>query len=395
MPAFTIDDLTTPLTRQEVEGKIYEVIALVGTNTTSWKPGAVARTMIVGFSVVGAGLSSLTAQVARSGFLELASGSWLTLKAWYDYKVARDEGTYAEGAVTLVNSGGGVYMLDVDDLTVANPDTGKQYSNTSAINLAALATLVVPIKARELGTASTSAPGEITEMITPLLGVTCANEAPVVGLDPESDPTLRARCSEKLGSLSPMGPWDAYTYAARNATRVDGSKVGVTRVRSTKDGYGNVTTYVATASGAVTGDVDDPGTDLGAINEAIQTLAAPLAVTAWVESATPVTLDITYKLAMYNTSGRSEPEIVEAIEENLLAFFSGQPIGGNKTSSGLGKIYVDAIESSIASTYPQIFHVEVTLPAADIELAVNAVPVLGVVTPALIQQVSPGEGAVL
>ena len=106
-----------------------------------------------------------------------------------------------------------------------NPTTNKAYRNTGSVSLGAMATLTIPIRAVEAGSTSTSTAGTITAFETPVLGVTVSNAVEVVGRDEELDPALRARCSEKLGSLSPFGPWDAYTYAARNATRADGTLV--------------------------------------------------------------------------------------------------------------------------------------------------------------------------
>jgi phage-related baseplate assembly protein len=390
--AFTLDELTTPLTRQQVEAKIYEVIATLGTTTTTWKPGAVARTMIVACSIVIAAFSQLTALIARSGFLELASGAWLALVAWYVFGVEKEYGTYAEGSITLTNTGGGIYTFDVDDLTVSNPASGKTYRNTSAFSLSALSTVTVAIRAVEAGSNSTSGPGTITAMETTIPGVTCMNAAAVIGLDEEADPTLRARCGEKLGSLSPMGPWDAYSYAARNARRSDLTRIGVTRVRSVKDGFGNLTVYVATASGTVTGAPNDITTDLGAVNEAIQRLAAPLAVTANVASATPLAIPVTYRVWMYNTSGLTQAEIVAAIAAKLVAFMAGQPMGGNILGV-TGKIYRDAIATAIGAALPQIFHVIVDTPSGDTTLSISQVPVLGTVTPTAITQIPPSEGA--
>lgn len=393
MAIFSLAQLTTPLTRAEVEGKIYDVLAAVGTNTTSWKPGAVVRTMISACSIILSAFSELTALIARGGYLELASGAWLTLVAWYVYAVERQFATYAAGEVTLVNAGGGIYLLDPGDLVVANPDTGKQYRNVEPISLSALATLTVAVVALEAGSSSTSAPHTVVTFITPLLGVTVDNAVSIVGSDDEEDPALRARCSEKLGSLSPMGPWDAYSYAARNATRLDGAVIGVTRVRTVKDGFGNVTTYVATATGEVSGTVDDLDTDLGCVDDAIQKKAAPLAIAAWVVSATPVAIPVSYRVWMYNTSGLTEAEIAETIALRLVEFMSGQPIGGNIVGADPGKVFVDAIRTAIGASLPQIFHVVVEVPAADVVLTISQVPTLGTVTPLAITQVPPSEGS--
>jgi phage-related baseplate assembly protein len=390
---FALDDLTTPLTRQQVQQSIYGVLGTVGVNTTSWKPGAVVRTMIVAVSVVLSSLTQLTAKIARSGFLELAEGVWLTLVAHYVYNVDRFAATFAPGFITLTNAGGGVYSPNADDLVFSNPSTGKTYRNTTTFTLGAMATITVPILAVEAGSSSTSAPGAISVLETTLLGVTCSNGLALVGRDEESDPALRTRCSEKLGALSPFGPWDAYANAVRNTTRADGSSTAVTRVRTVKNGYGDVTTYVATPSGAVAGTVGDLTTDLGLVDEQIQQFAAPLAVTADTQSATPLSISVAYEVWCYNTTGLTQAGLLAAIATRLATFMSTQPIGGNIAPPSVsGQVFVDAIRTVIGASLPQIFHVLVTTPSADVAIASSEVPVLGTVSCTAVHFQAPPEG---
>lgn len=393
MTTFTLAELVQPATRQEIQASIYSALGVLGINTTSWKPGGVPRVIIVGVSVVFAGLSELISLTAKGGFLELAEGDWLTHVAHYVYGVDRIDATFAPGILTLDNPLGGEYDLAPDDLIVRNPATGATYRNTEHVTLTAGQLGVhVAILATEAGQASTSPPGTITELTTPLLGVECRNDSAVVGRDAETDPALRARCSEKLGALSPMGPWDAYSSAVRNATRPDGSTLGITRIRTTKDGYGNVTTYVATASGEVSGDDDDPASDLGIANDAIQHWAAPLAVTAHTLTATPLPIPVTYELWMYNTSGRSPAEIQTTIANRLTQFMSSQPIAGNVSDVPPGKVYWETIAAVIAGSYPQIFRVDLLEPPGDVSVAETQVPVLGGAPIGTLHQVPPPEG---
>ncbi len=390
-----IDELTEPLTVEDVTESIYAVIAAVGVDVTVWKPGAVVRTMIAAVAIILAAFSRLQALIAKSGYLVLAEGQWLTLVAQYVYNVERIEAQFAEGEVTLTNAGGGVYSLDAEDLIVGNPDTSQNYRNTEAFVLGASATLTIPIKAVESGAAATSTANTIVTMVTPLLNVTCTNALAVVGRDPENDADLRTRCAEKLGSLSPAGPWDAYAYAARNATHTDGSNVGVTRVRAVRDGAGGVTVYVAGASGEVTGTVDDPASDLGIIDAAIALNAEPLAVTAVVESATPVEVPISYELWVYNTTGLTDAQLDAAIAQALGSFFLTQPIGGNVIENEPGKIFRSAIQSVIGAAgstvagVPLSFRVDITTPTDDVELASNEVAVLSAVVGTIHQVQQP------
>lgn len=390
--ALSLSDLTTPLTTDEVKEKIYDVLATVGVNTTTWKPGAVVRTLITAFAILFASLSSLVALVAAGGFLETAKGAWLTLVARYVYGVERDLATYALGEITLTNTAGGVFAPDADDIIFTNPDTGKTYRNVQAFTLAALEVKTISIVAVESGSGSSSLPGTIVAFETEMLGVTCSNESALVGLDDETDPSLKARCGEKLGSLSPNGPWDAYSYVARAAKLPDGTPIGITRTAISRDGYGNLDLYVATATGALSGSVVDPESALGAVSLAVQRSAVPLAVTANVLSASEESVDITYQVWLYNTSGRNEEEVIEAIGLSLVAFLAVEPIGG-RVISGAGEIYISSIQNAISSTFDSgiVIKVAVTLPVTDHVMPAYAVPVLGTVTPT-VTFVSAPEG---
>jgi uncharacterized phage protein gp47/JayE len=388
----TLDELTTPATVDEVKASIYAAIAALGVDTTVWKPGAPTRTMIAALAIVLAALSTLQSLIARMGFLALAEGEWLTQKAFFDFDVERDEGSFATGEVELDNAGGGVHSGDPGDLIFVNTNSGKTYRNTEAFSIAAFETdVVVPIQAIEIGSASNAAPNEIDDFETPLLGVTVTNPASVIGRDEESDPELQARCSAKTGTLSPNGPRDAYTFVALSAVRLDGTSVGVTRVRSIADGDGNVTVYVASASGAITGTSGDPETDLGAVHDAIQTQAVPLAVTETTVAATNKLILITYEIWLRDTLGQTEALVEEAIEDALDDFVSTYPIGGFVIPPASGKVYLSAIETVIGSVFPEhTVKLEVTIPAGDTDLLINEVPVPSTITCLAVNFVSGG-----
>lgn len=386
--AYSFNDLTQPMTRQQVQTAIYSALATTGINTTSWKTGAVVRTMIVGISAVISALTRLTALIARTGFLELSSGDWLTIVAHYVYSTDRDLATFATGYVTLKNNGGGVYEVDVGDLIVTNPTTQKSYRNTEAFTLEAGQQDLPPIgvSAIEVGTPSNSAAEAITVVTTALPNVECKNAAAVEGRDEETDPELRQRCRETLGALSPMGPWDAYSSAIKNARRSTGASLGVTRVRTVPDGYGNITIYIATATGGVV------PSDVAIAQTAVQQWAEPQCVTATVVSATPVAIAVTHETWCYNTSAMTLAQIEAAIYAALRAFVNSQPVGGNKiTDADTGKIYADALKATIGGALPTlIVHTDMTVPNEEyVTLAIHEVPVIGVVSSTLHQIPTP------
>jgi phage-related baseplate assembly protein len=282
------------------------------------------------------------------------------------YGVERIDATHASGDLLVTNSGGGLYELDPGDMIVRSPSTGRTYRNTAAFSLHPNdPPKLVAIAATESGAASSALPETITQLVsTMLLGVTVKNLVAIYGENVEPDTTLRLRCSESLGALSPMGAWDAYSYALRNAT-LDGRNLGITRVSIVADGFGGVDLFCATASGIVS------DTDLVAAAAAVQQNAVPQAITARVQSAVGVSVFVVYQAWAYSTSGYTPAQITVLIDEALRDFFGKQPVGGNIIETTPGAIYVDAIRTAIGITLPEIFHVELHTPSTDVVLQQN------------------------
>jgi hypothetical protein len=390
-----LDDLTSPPSVAAIRTAIYSVLATTGVDTKPWKPGAVVRTIITAAAIVLAAFARLVSLITRSGFLTLAEGDWLTVAAKELRNVDRIDATFASGTITVNNSGGGVYPLDPGDLVVRNSVTKKTYTNTTAVTIGGLQQGVqVAIRATEVGSASSALAGEITEFETPLNGLSCANPVALVGLDAESDLELQQRCDEKLGALSPFGPADAFAFAAKEATRQDGVRIGVNRVQSQPDGKGNVYVWVASASGVVSGDASDPTTDLGAVADTIRKRAAPLGVTVIVQSAAPVTVPITYE-AWCRKGDLTDADIADAISAELRQFFASpieNPIGGARMSTASGALYIDELKSVIGRARRDgdlvgVFRPRLISPAADLSISDGQIAVLGPVR-ATIHQVA-------
>lgn len=389
MTTYTLDELTTPLTADEVEEAIYAAIQARGAKTTSWKPGAVVRTIVAGASIALAAFSELQALIAKSGFLDFAEEDWLTFLADYVFGVERITGTFATGEVTLTNTSATPYSGGAGDLIVSNSTTDKAYRSTGSWSVAAGGTATVAIQAVEAGADSTSPAGDIDTLVTTLTGVTVSNAAAVVGTDEEEDAALRTRCLERTGPLSPNGPSDAYGYIARNATDSSGNAIGVTRVSTQAVGDGSVNVWVASATGGITGTAGNPATDLGAIAEEIYEQAEPLGIEAVVASASTVNVPVTYAVWIYTSVGLTSSEIEDLIETALEELMSNTPIGGHLIGSDR-KLYTEDIITAIGSVKDEIFRIDLTLPAADVTLAINEIPVLGTVT-ATINLVTGGD----
>lgn len=374
--ALSMKDLTTPLTPDEVKASIYNVLATLGTPTTSWKPGAAARTIIAALAIVLSAFTDLTSAIARSGFLELAEGDWLTVVAKRVYGIDRIEATYATVDLTVDNTAGGVYAFDAGDVIARNPSTDATYVNAAPFSLRAMQTGVkVPFVATEVGIVANALPGAISDLVTKLNGVTVTNPAAARAVDRESDALLRTRCLEKPSSLSPNGPADAYRYFARSATRADGSSIGVTRVKvSSSSSTGHVDVIVGCDSGPVDGDASDPATDLGAVAASLAANVVPRGVSCTVQSATAKVIAVTYEAWLYDSTELSDADLEEKIAWALADFIGTRPIGGDA-----GYVFDDALRTTIGNAVGA-FHVSVTSPADKVTIGANEVPVFATPT---------------
>lgn len=360
-------------TKEQIYSRGLAVASGLGLDVTSWIAGNPTRSTYWFLAEV---LSILEVQVAgffSSGFLDYAEKGWLTILAEQLYRVTREPATVAVTSITFTNAGGGYYDLGPGDVTVKHPVTGKTYTSTELLVLPGGTTRTIAFAADEEGSASSAGAGEITELVTGMLGVTVTNHTACSARDEEPDPDVRARCRAKLGTLSPNGPMDAYNFVVRTPELTGNNEI--TRSRTDSDSTtGDVTVYVATASGGVSSPA------LAAALAAVTKWATPLCSTPHVVNCTGVTIAVTYEVWLYASVGESESAIKAKISDTLDAMLLARPIGGDVIAPATtGALYRSLIAATIRSAYPgHVFHVDVTTPSGDTALALNEVIAAGV-----------------
>lgn len=375
--ATSLASLLVKQTKTQIYDFALAIATAVGLPVTSWQAGDPTRSL---FNVEAEQLATLEDVVIgyiQSGFLDFATGIWLEILADQVYGVTVPGASFATCDVTMTNAGGGLYAdIRAGDLTFKSTVNGKTYRNTTGGTLASGpgTTLVVTVVADEAGSASSAGVGEINYMVTQLTGVTASNAAAAVGIDKQSEATTRQQCRDKLGSLSPNGPKEAYSYVSRNAALTGTS--GVTRVRV----YGNsstglVTVYLAGPAGAIS------GTDLSLVTTAILKYATPLCITPNVQSAVSVAVPVTYELWVYKRENKSEDQIKAAVQTALTQMLAARPIGGDIIAPATsGKLYTTLVESTIKAAIPEAFRVNVIAPSVDVALTNGQVAALGSIT---------------
>jgi baseplate J-like protein len=358
----SVTSLFTAETAEQVLAFGLDIARLVGLPVTSWRSGDPTRSLYKYLATKLALLEGVYSEYIKAGFLSSASGDWLTVLALEVYGVTRTEATYAAGTITLTNSGGGFYAIDPGDLTFKCSATDKTFHNTTSGTLSAGATVVFSFEADEAGSASSVALDEIDELVTTLLGVTITTSSAAVANDEQDDVALKVQCQSTLGALSPDGPPDAYEYVVRNPELTGVTEI--TRAATAHDSTaGTVTVYVASPTGTVTSP------SVAAAQDAVEIWATPLCITPTVVSVTTVAVNVTATI-----SGDDIPlDFEDLITTALGAFFSDVPVDG----SGVA---VSRLIKLIHDTIPEITSVTITIPAANVALAIGQAPITGTVS---------------
>lgn len=351
----SIADLLTPVTADQQLDTFLSVLETLNIPARSWRAGGVGRTILRVLARTYAGFSSAMVTALGFGFLETAEGGWLVLLAFYVYGVTAIAATFASGKLTLTNTGGGVYTYGPREATFLNPVSKVTYVNTAGFTLNAVTTLTIDIEATVAGSIGSATPGTISALVTTMLGVTVSNGLSVIGLDAESDPDLRTRCLDKLASRSVRGPRNAYSWAVKSATLIDGTPVNINRVSvSASSSTGQVTVYCASPSGVPSAD------DLTAAATSIESNARPDGVTVTTLAVTEVAYTHGITIWAQTTPGVAASDVQTAAEKAIAAFIAAYPIGGLKQAdTGARGLFGSGIASIIGSASPaKVFSVE-------------------------------------
>jgi len=166
---------------------------------------------------------------------------------------------------------------------------------------------------------------------------------------------------------------------AKSARRLDGTAIGINRVRiPTPPGDGSLTVLVATASGAVPGTIGDTSTDLGKVDDDIQKKAVPEGVgPVTITSATEHAVPVTCRVYVDATAGATATEVQAAIQSALSASFRMTAIGGLILPPSGGKLYRNTLLGLIEGAHAAILKGDVTLPAGDVDLSESEFASLG------------------
>ena len=356
--------LQTATTADAYLTQILATLAANGFPATAWQSGNAGRTLARADAEALADLRAVIADVVNGGFLDTATGDWLTLLAAGLFDLDRIAATYAIGEVTLTcSASAGPYNITAGSLVVSDGTRRWRSTNTSTLTLASGGTLTVEAKAESPGTAYNVSGAQVTVIVSPALaGVTVAAVSSwltTTAVGDETDAALRARCRLRWSTLGRGANLDAYEYNALNA-----NASGVTRAQCVPGGGdGTLVVYIAQSAATATGP------QVATVQAHIDSVA-PVTDAPTVTAATAVTVNITATIYVIAASDSAANRTLAT--DALSAYINGLD---------LGDATVDVVKLG-AAIYAAagIRDVDVVIPAADVGISAGQVAVPGTYT---------------
>lgn len=378
----SVEQLVTIPTKDEVLQTLIDGLDGLGFQASSWQSGSEQRTLVEVFAQTYVTLATNQVDIAKSGFSVDAVGGWLTILSKSLYDNDRQGAQTTQGTVVLTADATAPGPFTIDTTTnqkiFADSVNGYLYRNITGGTLNAGGTLEVTVQADVAASNRDVANNTITNMVTPLPGVTANNPAIVgsttwimrYGADDESDIELHTRNVTKWPTLSPDSPEAAY----RNwATTADTTVTRASLKDNNPRGPGTTDLILAGANGAVGASV------ITAVDNYIQGVTdgkrrRGLNVDLLVKSATNLIVNISgtiYILSQYHT-----PELEDTIEDKIDEFFKAIPIGGTKTSTSVpGKVIFGNLVKTIVTAGTGIVSVNLGDPTGDVDLLESQVAI--------------------
>lgn len=398
----SLNELVTPVTAKAALEQLLIIANALNLPTTAWEKLGISRTTYATMAQEFADNSSIINFIAQGGYASYAAQmvdpngvevtTWMDLISTQVYNVTRIPAQYASLDNTqfiITNPDAQSYgPFDPGTQHYGNATTGAQFHNTETVTYAPGTTTGVAIVADKIGSAGTSAPTDISQMITPQGNATCSNNTTATGFDAETNAQLFLRCIAKLGSLSPNGAQLAYYFFATSILDITqpfynpALSKPITRVKPIVI-PGEVDQYIANDDGA-------PSTgDLNIVDAVFQAWAVPLGVTEITHKAVNKSIAITYTAYIPSASGVSAPDVESAVSDALIQLFRNLPIGGIVETTP-NEVPLETIRGTIFAAiiklvpaYAARVSVIVTAPSGDTAIVTTEVPVLGVITPTI------------
>ena len=293
--------------------------------------------------------------VLEQSFPQTATGEFLQRHAWLR-GVERAEGSCAKGVLRFFVPQALERELTVPEGTVCMTVEGRRFATTEPAVLAIGECWVdAPAVALEKGGAGNVLAGTVVCFSAAPVGFTaCSNpEAFIGGEDQETDENLRRRVLETYRRLPNGANAVFYEQQAMNHPQV-ARAIAVGRAR----GIGTVDLYLASAEGMP---------EEALCREVAQQLESMREIAVDLQVKTPQKEAVELSVELEVAAGENREAVVQAVEEKLRGYFTGERMGQRILLAELGRLIY---ETEGVANY------RILAPVADIQPEATALPVL-------------------
>jgi hypothetical protein len=206
----TLDELLTTRTAGDEETSLLSVLKSAGFPVTDWEAGGAGQTLVKAIANALADHGKNVAAVTAGGFVALAKAlpdpTWLDLIAEQFYALSRSRATYTKQLLRVsCEAGLGPQTVNAG-FTVAARVTGNRYVYNGAPVVVPDASFVdIEVQAESPGSAFVDPAGMITEMITPLPGLSVENRQTSFG-GLVGATARKNSANQGSGAVTPGGP---------------------------------------------------------------------------------------------------------------------------------------------------------------------------------------------
>ncbi|RTK98709.1 MAG: hypothetical protein EKK57_11065 [Proteobacteria bacterium] len=180
----TLTQLLNPPSRDGLLTQIVSMLSGLGFSATDWETDSDGRIILQVEAQTLADLWQAVYKIAQGGYLDTATGDWLTLLAQSQYQLTRNPPTQTIGEFRLTAAGGvGPYTFNKGDLVVTYFDPTQNnkaliYRSTNAAPVVVNpgTTRSIQVTADSPGSAYNIAPGSVLVLNTPRPGLTVDNQ---------------------------------------------------------------------------------------------------------------------------------------------------------------------------------------------------------------------------
>jgi hypothetical protein len=184
-------------------GDLYSIALMIPVfDATAWQDKSVPKRLLGIECDAASDTSAKIAALASGAYLRDAAGGWVDLHARDVFDEARLAAVFAEGQIVLSDDAGvGPVTISAGSLWIGPSSGALRYSNLDGGTLPLNGELALTWRAESAGSAWNAPNGSLTQMLTPIAGVSCLNSSRVdaVVKSRPASPTITAAL---IGSLT-------------------------------------------------------------------------------------------------------------------------------------------------------------------------------------------------